>query len=104
MDAPTSIVSVLWSSAGINRTGEVEMVARGRDSDADLAAGNSSQSRTRFLSAARRVADSMADKNVCSDSFLRPTFTIDQIRTFLAVAAREHVTHAARVLRLSQPA
>lgn len=45
-----------------------------------------------------------ADGSVVSDSYLRPSFTIDQIRTFLAVAAREHVTHAARVLRLSQPA
>lgn len=48
--------------------------------------------------------DRLADATVVSDSFLRPSFTIDQIRTFLAVAAREHVTHAARVLRLSQPA
>ncbi|HET6214253.1 MAG TPA: LysR family transcriptional regulator [Micromonosporaceae bacterium] len=39
-----------------------------------------------------------------SDSFLRPSFTLEQIRTFLAVASREHVTHAAQVLRLSQPA
>lgn len=39
-----------------------------------------------------------------SDSFLRPSYTLEQIRTFLAVASREHVTHAARVLRLSQPA
>jgi DNA-binding transcriptional LysR family regulator len=29
---------------------------------------------------------------------------LEQIRTFLAVASREHVTHAAQVLRLSQPA
>lgn len=35
---------------------------------------------------------------------MRPSFTIEQIRTFLAVASREHVTQAARVLRLSQPA
>ncbi|WP_203930600.1 LysR family transcriptional regulator [Virgisporangium ochraceum] len=39
-----------------------------------------------------------------TDSFLRPTYTLEQIRTFLAVASREHVTHAAQVLRLSQPA
>jgi DNA-binding transcriptional LysR family regulator len=39
-----------------------------------------------------------------TDSFLRPSFTLEQIRTFLAVASREHVTHASRVLRLSQPA
>ena len=50
------------------------------------------------------LGDRLADTGVVSDSFLRPSFTIDQIRTFLAVAAREHVTHAARVLRLSQPA
>jgi DNA-binding transcriptional LysR family regulator len=50
------------------------------------------------------LSDQLSDVGVVSDSFLRPTFTIDQIRTFLAVAAREHVTHAAQVLRLSQPA
>jgi DNA-binding transcriptional LysR family regulator len=41
---------------------------------------------------------------LASDSFLRPSFTLEQLRTFLAVASREHVTHAAKVLRLSQPA
>lgn len=80
------------------------MAARGRDSDAELAAREGPPPRSRFRSATRRTTDSGADKGVSSDSFLRPTFTIDQIRTFLAVAAREHVTHAARVLRLSQPA
>lgn len=49
----------------------------------------------------RRAADHDA---LVSDSFLRPSFTLEQIRTFLAVASREHVTHAAQVLRLSQPA
>jgi DNA-binding transcriptional LysR family regulator len=44
------------------------------------------------------------DPHLASDSFVRPSFTLEQIRTFLAVASREHVTHAARVLRLSQPA
>lgn len=39
-----------------------------------------------------------------SDSFLKPSFTLEQIRTFLVVAAREHVTHAAKTLGLSQPA
>jgi DNA-binding transcriptional LysR family regulator len=41
---------------------------------------------------------------LASDSFLRPSFTLEQLRTFLAVASREHVTQAAKVLRLSQPA
>ena len=39
-----------------------------------------------------------------SDSFARPAFTIEQIRTFLIVAGREHITEAAKVLGLSQPA
>jgi DNA-binding transcriptional LysR family regulator len=39
-----------------------------------------------------------------SDSFARPAFTIEQIRTFLIVASREHITEAAKVLGLSQPA
>ena len=34
----------------------------------------------------------------------RPPFTLEQIRTFLAVAAREHVTHAAEDIHLSQGA
>lgn len=41
---------------------------------------------------------------LASDSFVRPSFTLEQIRTFLAVAAREHITQAAKTLRLSQPA
>jgi DNA-binding transcriptional LysR family regulator len=44
------------------------------------------------------------DGALASDSFLRPSFTLEQLRTFLAVASREHVTHAAQVLGLSQPA
>jgi DNA-binding transcriptional LysR family regulator len=44
------------------------------------------------------------DARSATDSFVRPSYTLEQIRTFLAVASREHVTHAARVLRLSQPA
>ena len=43
-------------------------------------------------------------KSLVSDSFVRPTFTIEQIRTFLIVASREHITQAARALGLSQPA
>jgi DNA-binding transcriptional LysR family regulator len=39
-----------------------------------------------------------------SDSFARPGFTIEQIRTFLIVASREHITQAAKALGLSQPA
>lgn len=39
-----------------------------------------------------------------SDSFVRASFTLEQLRTFLAVAGREHVTQAASVLRLSQSA
>jgi DNA-binding transcriptional LysR family regulator len=52
----------------------------------------------------RRPHDALSDFGLVTDSFIRPTFTIEQIRTFLAVASREHVTHAAQVLRLSQPA
>ena len=43
-------------------------------------------------------------KHVVSDSFIRPAFTLEQIRTFLIVASREHITQAARTLGLSQPA
>jgi DNA-binding transcriptional LysR family regulator len=52
----------------------------------------------------QRSQVSSPDFSLVTDSLIRPTFTIEQIRTFLAVAAREHVTHAAQVLRLSQPA
>ncbi len=41
---------------------------------------------------------------LASDSFARPAFTLEQIRTFLVVASREHITRAARALGLSQPA
>ncbi len=43
-------------------------------------------------------------QSLASDSFTRPTFTIEQVRTFLTVASREHITQAARALGLSQPA
>lgn len=43
-------------------------------------------------------------RSLASDSFARPTFTIEQVRTFLSVASREHITQAARALGLSQPA
>lgn len=52
----------------------------------------------------RRSRERAARAPLASDSFLRPSFTLEQVRTFLAVASREHVTHAAKVLRLSQPA
>lgn len=52
----------------------------------------------------RRPRERAARARLASDSFLRPSFTLEQVRTFLAVASREHVTHAAKVLRLSQPA
>ena len=39
-----------------------------------------------------------------SGSFPKPTFTLEQLRTFLAVAARQHVTGAAGALGLSQAA
>jgi DNA-binding transcriptional LysR family regulator len=51
-----------------------------------------------------RSGPDRVDNPLVTDSFVRPSFTLEQIRTFLAVASREHVTHAARVLRLSQPA
>ena len=41
---------------------------------------------------------------LATDCYLKPSFTLDQVRTFLAVAAREHVTLAARALQLSQAA
>ncbi|HEY6748075.1 MAG TPA: LysR substrate-binding domain-containing protein [Mycobacteriales bacterium] len=41
---------------------------------------------------------------LATDSYIKPPCSIDQIRTFLAVASREHVTDAAKALRLSQPA
>lgn len=52
----------------------------------------------------RAKPEAAVDTRLATDSFVRPSFTLEQIRTFLAVASREHVTHAARVLRLSQPA
>ena len=47
---------------------------------------------------------SHAGKGLASDSFARPAFTLEQIRTFLIVASREHITQAARTVGLSQPA
>jgi DNA-binding transcriptional LysR family regulator len=41
---------------------------------------------------------------LATDSFTRPSFTLEQIRTFLTVASRQHVTNAAKVLGLTQPA
>ena len=45
-----------------------------------------------------------SQKHVVSDSLARSTCTLEQIRTFLIVASREHITQAARTLGLSQPA
>lgn len=68
--------------------------------------GTASSGGQRPVEAAKRPRGRQADQPgpLVTDSFLRPSFTLEQIRTFLAVASREHVTHAAQVLRLSQPA
>jgi DNA-binding transcriptional LysR family regulator len=50
------------------------------------------------------VRQEPAQPRLATDCFLKPSFTLEQIRTFLAVAAREHVTLAARALQLSQAA
>lgn len=51
-----------------------------------------------------RCAASRRRPCLVSDSYSRPAFTLEQIRTFLIVASREHITQAAKVLGLSQPA
>jgi len=54
--------------------------------------------------ASRAVSAKDRENSLVSDSFVRPAFTIEQVRTFLTVASREHITQAARALGLSQPA
>jgi DNA-binding transcriptional LysR family regulator len=71
------------------------------DVETDAASGTSSDDLTARPETAAPTALALP---VASDSFLKPSFTLEQIRTFLAVAAREHVTLAARALRLSQAA
>jgi DNA-binding transcriptional LysR family regulator len=51
-----------------------------------------------------RPENGRARQSLVSDSFARPAFTLEQIRTFLIVASREHITQAAKALGLSQPA
>ncbi len=54
--------------------------------------------------ATKFIAGNDDGSRLVSDSFARPSFTLEQVRTFLAVASREHVTNAAKVLGLTQPA
>lgn len=51
------------------------------------------------MRARRHRSEPLTDDYLC-----RPPFTLEQIRTFLVVAAREHISQAARELCLSQPA
>jgi len=81
------------------------MLARGPKPNRDgRLQGGEAEGRDPRAKRGKRSSEKFTDGGVVSDSTLRPSFTIDQVRTFLAVAAREHITHAARVLRLSQPA
>lgn len=70
-------------------------------SSSPLASGADSGDRP---ASAGRTVPSDPSTRLASDSYVKPACTFEQIRTFLAVASREHVTHAARSLGLSQPA
>jgi DNA-binding transcriptional LysR family regulator len=75
-----------------------------RRSPGTLGERRNSGSESNRKPATKRASNGFPESGVVTDSFIRPTFTLEQIRTFLAVASREHVTHAAQTLRLSQPA
>src|SRR5215469_13554391 len=94
-------LQALSSSA---RIGAVRIpAAAAGDSRGNASAGSGRESGSRQADAVESGPE-YPQTPLVSDSFVRPTFTIEQIRTFLIVASREHITQAARALGLSQPA
>jgi DNA-binding transcriptional LysR family regulator len=105
------------SIGGIRWVASAENVMRGSNSEArDRIAGPvctsdgipegeiASSERAAVDQSAHAIVHGQADGRLVTDSFVRPSFTLEQIRTFLIVASRQHVTNAARVLGLTQPA
>lgn len=91
----------LPNSAGIGDVGfpaDTACDSNGNSSPGSARASDPSAPASRAGSAKDR------EKSLVTDSFVRPAFTIEQVRTFLTVASREHITQAARALGLSQPA
>lgn len=76
------------------------IASTGRDAIADETRGETGTEGSRMPA----IVCSHRQTRMVTDSFVRPSFTLEQIRTFLAVASRQHVTNAARVLGLTQPA